>query len=170
MAGSTREALDADLGLIDLNVRSSLHLTKLLLRDMVRDGRRRLLITSSIAASAPGPNQATYAASEAFLHSFAQAIGHELRGSGVSVTSLLPGPTDTPFFRRAGIGDTKIGQAPKDDPHVVAKNTFEAMQSGRSSVVAESLGTVSRWSGARLLPDRVTAAFAARQTKPGSGR
>jgi uncharacterized protein len=137
---------------------------------MVRDGRGRLLITSSIAASAPGPCQATYAASKAFLHSFAQAIGHELRGSGVSVTSLLPGPTDTPFFRRARMGDTKIGQAPKDDPDVVAKNTFEAMQSGRSTVVAGRFGNRLQMERARLLPDRVTAAFAARQTKPGSGR
>jgi hypothetical protein len=68
------------------------------------------------------------------------------------------------------MGDTKIGQAPKDDPDVVAKNTFEAMQSGRSTVVAGRFGNRLQMERARLLPDRVTAAFAARQTKPGSGR
>jgi uncharacterized protein len=164
-------SLEADLALVDLNVRSIVHLTKLLVRDMVRNGEGKLLITASIAAAAPSPYQATYAASKAFLHSFAEAIGYELRGSGVSVTSLLPGPTDTAFFARAAMEDTKIGASTtKDDPDVVARAGFEAMQAGRASVVAGSFWNRLQMEAARHLPDRVRAAFAARQTKPGSAR
>ena len=82
-------SLDDDLRLVDLNCRSTVHLAKLVVRDMVAAGEGRLLFTSSIAAAAPSPYQATYGASKAFVHSFAEALRHELRGTGVTVTSLV---------------------------------------------------------------------------------
>ncbi len=93
--------LKDELNLINLNVVSSVHLAKRVVKDMVERGQGRILFTSSIAAIMPGPFEAVYAAFKAFIHSFAEAIRNELKEKGVSVTSLMPGPTDTNFFHRA---------------------------------------------------------------------
>ena len=156
-----------DLRVVDLNVRSTVHLAKLAARDMVAAGRGRILVTSSIAAVAPGPYHATYAASKAFVHSFAEGIRVELKGTGVTVTSLMPGPTDTEFFSRADMEDTKIGQTDlKDDPAEVAHDGFEALMAGKASVVAGSfLNRVQAEVGTHL-PDALAAPFLARLTKP----
>jgi short-subunit dehydrogenase len=87
--------LRTELELIQLNVTSAVHLAKRILPGMVERGRGRVLFTSSIAGTMPGPYEAVYAASKAFLYSFAEAIRNELENSGVTVTALLPGPTDT---------------------------------------------------------------------------
>ena len=123
--------IEDDLRLVDLNVRSLVHLAKLVLRDMVARGSGKVLVTSSVAAKAPGPYHATYAASKAFGHSFAEGIRVELKGTGVTVTSLLPGPTDTEFFDRAGIEDTRVAQGPKDDPESVAEGGIKALLAGK---------------------------------------
>jgi short-subunit dehydrogenase len=161
--------LDRDLRLVDLNCRSTVHLAKLVSRDMVRRGEGRLLFTASVAAKAPGPFHATYAASKAFVHSFAQALRVELVESGVTVTSLMPGPTDTEFFARADMEDTKIGQADKDDPDDVARDGFEALMAGKDHVVAGSAANNVQAVSGSLSPDRVAAAMTAKMTKPGSG-
>ena len=162
-----RTSLDDDLNLVDLNVRSTVHLAKLMVRPMVERGEGRLLITSSIAAVAPGPYHATYAASKAFVHSFAEGIREELKDTGVTVTSLMPGPTDTEFFSRADMGDTKIGQMDdKDDPQEVAKDGFEALMAGRSSVVAGSFSNRVQAELGTHLPDALAAPILARMTKP----
>jgi short-subunit dehydrogenase len=156
-----------DLRLVDLNVRSTVHLGKLLIRDMVGAGRGHVLITSSIAAVAPGPFHATYAASKAFVHSFAEAIREELKDTGVTVTSLMPGPTDTEFFRRADMDDTKVGQSDsKDDAQEVAHDGYEALMAGRSSVVAGSAMNRLQAELGTHLPDALAAPLMARMTKP----
>jgi uncharacterized protein len=160
--------LDDDLRLVDLNVRSTVHLAKLLVRDMVERGSGRLLFTASIAAKAPGPYHATYAASKAFVHSFAEAIGHELEDTGVTVTSLMPGPTDTEFFERAGLEDSKIGSGSKDVPDEVARDGFEAMMAGKDHVVGGSLKNNLMATTSEALPDGKAAAAMSRMTKPGS--
>jgi short-subunit dehydrogenase len=161
--------LDADLALVDLNCRSTVHLAKLLTRDMVRAGDGRLLFTASIAATSPGPYHATYAASKAFVHSFAEAIRVELAGTGVSVTSLMPGPTDTDFFERAGMLDTKLGAMDgKDDPADVARDGFEALMAGKDHVVAGALTNKLAAAAATVTPDRRAAAGMAKGTEPGS--
>lgn len=162
--------LDADLRLIDLNVRSSVHLTKLVLRDMVRRGEGRVLITASVVAATPGPFHATYAASKAFLHSFAEALHRELDDSGVTVTSLMPGPTETEFFERAGMQDTKVGSSDKDDPAEVARQGFEALMSGKDRVVAGSRMNRVQVAAGNTLPDTAAASAAAKMAKPGSGK
>lgn len=159
-------SLTAHLRLVDLNVRSLVHLAHLALRDMVANGHGRVLVTSSIAANAPGPFHSTYAASKAFGHSFAEGIRDELKDTGVTVTSLLPGPTDTAFFERAGMLDTKIGQGPKDDPDDVAADAFEALVAGRPSVVAGSLRNKVQAELGRHLPDSVAAPLMGRMAKP----
>ena len=159
--------LEDDLALVDLNVRSTVHLAKLATRAMVPAGEGRLLVTSSIAAVAPGPYQATYAASKAFVHSFAEGIRTELKGTGVTVTSLMPGPTETEFFSRAGMEDTKLGQMDdKDDPAEVARDAYDALMAGKASVVAGSFTNRIQAELGTHLPDALAAPILARLTKP----
>jgi uncharacterized protein len=159
--------LEDDLRVVDLNVRSTVHLAKLVVRDMVDAGTGRVLVTSSIAAVAPGPYHATYAASKAFVHSFAEGLRTELKDTGVTVTSLMPGPTDTEFFSRADMEDTKIGQMEgKDDPREVAEEGIDALLAGRSSVVAGSFKNRLQAEIGTHLPDALAAPILARMTKP----
>ncbi|WP_210491722.1 SDR family NAD(P)-dependent oxidoreductase [Patulibacter sp. SYSU D01012] len=161
--------LQDHLRLVDLNVRHPVHVARELLPDMVQRGAGRILFTSSIAAAAPGPYQATYAASKAFVHFFAEGIRVELQDSGVTVTALQPGPTDTAFFARAGMEDTKLAQGRKDDPAQVAREGFDAMMRGDDHVVAGAPQNTAQALGGKLLPETLTARMQARQTKPGSG-
>lgn len=160
-------SLEGDLAVVDLNVRSTVHLAKLFTRAMVAAGEGRLLITSSIAAVAPGPYHATYAASKAFVHSFAEGIRVELKGTGVTVTSLMPGPTETEFFSRADMENTQIGQMEdKDDARDVARDGYEALMAGKSSVVAGSFKNRLQAELGTHLPDALAAPILARMTKP----
>jgi uncharacterized protein len=141
-----------------------------MLPGMIARGGGGLLFTSSIAASAPGPYHATYAASKAFLLSFAEAIRYELRDTGVTVTALMPGPTDTEFFGRAGMEGTKlIEQTSKDDPAQVAREGFEALLAGKDHVVAGSMKNKAQVAAGRVMPETVKAKMQASQTEPGSG-
>ena len=152
--------------LIGVNISAPVHLAKRIVPDMVRRGSGRVLFTSSVASQLPGPYYATYAASKAFIQSFAHALRYELTGTGVTVTALLPGPTDTEFFGRADMEDTPVGSSAKDDPATVARDGFEALMAGKSQVVAGSLKNKIQTAGARLMPDQARAAIHARMTKP----
>ena len=156
-----------DLRLVDLNVRSTVHLAKLVVRDMVAAGRGRILVTSSVAAVTPGPYHATYAASKAFVHSFAEGIREELKDTGVTVTSLMPGPTETEFFSRAHMEDTPLGQSDdKDDAREVAHDGYQALMAGRASVVAGSFKNRIQAELGTHLPDALATPLMARMTKP----
>ncbi len=160
--------LGEELRLVDLNVRSTVHLAKRVSADMVARGSGRILITASIAATMPGPFESVYAASKAFDLSFAEALRNELKDTGVTVTALMPGPTDTKFFDRAGLRDTKLGQAKKDDPGDVARDGFEALMAGKDKVVAGSSKNNMQAAAARVLPDKAKAAIHRKQSEPGS--
>ena len=160
-------SLEDDLALIALNVASTVHLAKLVLSDMAARGEGRVLFTSSIVATMPGPYYATYAASKAFLQSFAEAVRHEVAGAGVTVTALMPGPTDTEFFERAGMQGSKADKGPKDDPAEVARDGFEALMAGKDHVVAGSVRNRVQAGIAKVLPETVAAALHGRQAKPG---
>lgn len=148
-----------ELRLVDLNVRSTVHLAHRVLSPMVARGAGRVLLTSSIAATMPGSHQATYNASKSFVQSFAEAVADELRGTGVTVTSLMPGPTATDFFRRAGLPDSLMGRAPKDDPATVARQGYDALMAGRTAVVGGSPLVRAQATMAGVLPDQVKAAL-----------
>jgi len=160
--------LDADMNVIDLNVRSTVHLAKLVLKDMVQRGSGRVLFTSSIAATMPGTLNAVYNASKAFVQSFAQAIRNELKDTGVTITALMPGATETNFFHRAGMDDTKIGSSEKDDPADVAKTGFEALMAGEDHVVAGSFKNKVQSTMAHVLPDTLNAEMHRKQAEPRS--
>jgi uncharacterized protein len=144
-----------ELRLIGLNVTSTVHLAKRLLVDMTARNDGRLLFTSSIASTMPGSFQAIYNASKSFVQSFAEALQEELRDTAVTITSLMPGPTDTDFFRRADMLDTRVGQGPKDDAASVAKQGYAALMAGEKRVVAASLRTKAQEAMNKVLPDPV---------------
>jgi short-subunit dehydrogenase len=156
------------LRLIDLNVRSTVHLAHGLLARMVAAGQGRVLVTSSVAAVSPGPYQSTYAASKAFVHSFAEAVRHELKDTGVTVTSLMPGPTDTDFFARAHMDEsTPLGRSDhKDDPREVARDAVDGLLKGKSSVVTGSFMNRVQAELGTHLPDALSAPILARMVKP----
>jgi short-subunit dehydrogenase len=157
-AGSFIEGdLDSDFNVIDLNVRSTVHLSKLVLQDMTARGSGKVLYTSSIVSQMPGSMHTMYNASKSFVQSFAEALHDEMRDTGVTVTSLMPGPTDTNFFRRVGMADTVVGRMPKDDPGKVAKQGYDAMMRGDQKVVASSLLSKATGLANRFLPDSVKA-------------
>jgi short-subunit dehydrogenase len=162
--------LKDELRLVDLNVRSTVHLAKYVVRDMAARGEGRILFTSSIASTMPGPYQAVYNASKSFVQSLALALRNELKGTGVTVTSLMPGPTDTEFFGRAGMLDTKVGAGSKDDPADVAREGFRAMMAGKERVISSSTSTKAQGRFSRLMPDSVKAEMHRRMAKPGSGK
>ena len=161
--------LAAELDIINLNVTSTVHLAKLVLRDMVARNQGRLLVTSSIASTMPGAFQAIYNASKSFVQSFAEALQNELKETGVTVTSLMPGPTDTGFFARGELQDTRMGQGPKDDPAQVAEQGFAAMMAGKDKVVAGSLLTKAQAAGNAVLPDKLKSQAHRKMAEPGSG-
>jgi short-subunit dehydrogenase len=162
--------LKDELRLVQLNVVSPMHLTKRLVRNMLENGGGRILYTSSIAGTMPAPFLAVYGASKAFLTSFAQAVRNELKDSNVTITVLMPGGTETEFFHRAGMEDTKIGAAEKDDPAAVARDGFEALMAGKDHVVAGSFKNKVQAAAGHALPDPMMAEMHRKQTEPGSAR
>lgn len=121
---------------IDTNITGTIYLIHKLAAEMRARGAGRILITGSIAGFMPGSFQAVYNGTKAFINSFSFALRNELKDSGVTVTCLMPGATDTEFFERAGMMDTKVGTEQKDDPAEVARNGFEAMMKGEGDVVS----------------------------------
>ncbi|MFF9853067.1 SDR family NAD(P)-dependent oxidoreductase [Streptomyces litmocidini] len=158
-----------ELEIIDLNVRSTVHLAKLVLRDMAARDEGRVLVTSSIASTVPGSFQAVYNASKSFLQSFTEALRNEFEDTGVTLTSLMPGPTETDFFHRADMDDTKIGRQDKDEPAQVARQGLDALFAGKGKIVAGSVRTRAQAAANRMLPDSLKAEAHRRMAEPGSG-
>jgi short-subunit dehydrogenase len=132
--------LDQDFGevrhVIDTNITGTIYLIQKVGNEMRARGQGRILITGSIAGFMPGSFQAVYNGTKAFIDSFSFALRNELKDTGVTVTCLMPGATETEFFERAGMMDTKVGQQEKDDPADVARDGFEAMMNGEGDVVS----------------------------------
>lgn len=158
--------LEAELRMIALNCASVVHLAKRVVPRMAARGQGRVLITASITSTAPTPYLAVYGATKAFDLSFAQALRYELKDTGVTVTALQPGATDTDFFDRADMEDTQVAQGKKDDPVEVARQGFEAMMKGKDSVIAGSLKSKLQGAANEVLPEGTKAAAQARQTRP----
>lgn len=167
-AFATDTQLEDELNIINLNVVSTVHLTKRVVKDMVARGSGRILFTSSIAALMPGTFQAVYNASKAFVQSFSEALRNELKDTGVTVTALQPGATETNFFNRADMEDTKVGASEKDDPAQVAKQGFDALMAGKDHVIGGSLKTKLQAAVAKVLPDTANAEQHRKMAEPGS--
>src|SRR3954454_7338169 len=167
--GVTGEFAETDLGkeleLIDLNVKSTVHLAKRVVQDMKSRGSGKILFTSSIASSMPAPYEAVYAASKSFVQSFAEGLRGELKDTDITVTAFMPGPTDTNFFERADAMDTKLGQGSKDDPAKVAAQGFEALMDGEEKAITGGVKTKVQGMAAKVLPDSAKAAFHEKMAK-----
>jgi short-subunit dehydrogenase len=155
---------------IDTNITGTIYLAQKVGRDMRARGQGRILFTGSIAGFMPGTFHAVYNGTKAFIDSFSFALRAELEDSGVTVTCLMPGATETEFFERADLMDTAVGQDEnKDDPADVAKAGFEAMMRGDGDVVAgwkNKLQTAI----ASVTPAGVLAEQHRKMTEPGSGK
>ncbi|RST31874.1 SDR family NAD(P)-dependent oxidoreductase [Sphingomonas ginkgonis] len=153
---------------IETNITGTLLLIQPVARAMVQRGDGKILITGSIAGHLAGSFQAVYNGSKAFVDSFAAALNNELKDTGVTVTCLKPGATETEFFHRADLDDTKVGQAKKDDPAEVAKTGWEAMKDGKESVVY-GLKNKLQVLASGVLGESQTAELHRQQAEPGSG-
>lgn len=161
--------IEKEMKLIDLNVMSTAHLAKRIIQGMVeRAEGGKILFTSSVAATAPGPYMAVYNASKAFVQSLAEALHYECKEKGIVITALMPDATDTEFFERAEMMDTKVGQMEKDDPALVAKQGFDALMEGKSHVLGGSLSHRIKNSMNDLIPEQTKAKMYAEGVKPGS--
>ena len=160
--------LDRVFDVININVTSTVHLIHHIGGPMRERGQGKILITSSIAALMPGTFQAVYNGTKAFLHSFSFALRNELKDSGVTVTALMPGPTETEFFHRADLDDTQVGQSKKDDPADVAKTGFEALLRGDGDAI-HGLKNKLQGAVAAVTPESALAQMHRGMAEPGSG-
>ncbi len=152
---------------IDTNITGTVYLLHNVGQEMRSRGQGRILITGSIAGFMPGTFQAVYNGTKAFLDSFSFALRAELKGSGVTVTCLMPGATETEFFERADMLDTKVGQSKKDDAADVAKVGFDAMMNGDGDVVSGWQNKL-RSAIANITPAGVLAEMHRSMAEPGS--
>lgn len=160
--------LQEELAMIRLNIVSVVHLAKRLIPQMVARGRGRVLITSSVAGIIPATFMAVYGGTKAFDLQFAEAIREELKDSGVTVTALQPGATETLFFARADMTDTKVGADDKDSAALVARQAYEAMMAGKDKIYAGSLKTRLQGHLAEVMPEPMKAKQHRGLAEPGS--
>ena len=126
-----------ELSIIQLNISSLVILTKLFLQDMLKKGRGRILNLSSVTSKAPGPLNSVYHGTKAFVQSFTQAIASEVKDKGITVTALLPGATDTDFFNKADMQQSKVAKEGQlSDAKKVAEDGYNALMSGSNMVVS----------------------------------
>jgi uncharacterized protein len=171
--GLGRAFLDQDPAewrhVIDTNITGTVYLVQKVARQMVSRNSGRILITGSIAGHIAGAFQAVYNGSKAFIDSFSDALGNELKDSEVTVTCLKPGATDTEFFERADLKDTRVGTRKKDDADDVARTGYEAMMKGERSVVHGVLNKL-QVGAAKVLGGGAAAAMHRMETEPGTAK
>jgi short-subunit dehydrogenase len=162
--------LDEEVNMIDLNCTGTVHLAKHVIKEMLKQGQGKILFTASIAGEMVAPREAVYAATKAFVLSFAHSVRYELRDTNITVTALQPGPTDTDFFHRAGMDDTEVGQKGKSEsqPDDVARQGIEALLAGKDHVYAASAKTKLEGMLGNLVPGAVKGAMHEKMAKPTS--
>jgi short-subunit dehydrogenase len=153
---------------IDTNITGTVYLLQKVLKPMVARNEGKVLITGSIAGFMPGSFNAVYNGTKAFVDSFADAIRNELKDSdGITITTLMPGPTETEFFDRAGMLDTKVGADEKDDPAKVAKDGWDALMAGKAHIVSGWKNKVQA-AAAHVSPAALLAEQHRKMAEPGS--
>jgi uncharacterized protein len=166
--GFLDQSIDEWRHVVDTNITGTLLLIQPVLKAMVARGEGKVLITGSIAGHVAGAFHAVYNGSKAFVDSFAAAIGNELKDTGVTITCLKPGATETEFFHRAEMDDTKVGQAKKADPADTAKTGWDAMLKGEHAVV-DGLMNKAQVLASGVMSEAMTAEMHRKQAEPGSG-
>lgn len=161
--------IEREIQMMNLNMIYLTYLSKKFLQVFNQRGDGKLLLTSSVAGEMPGPYYAVYAATKAYVQSFAEAIRFELNelGTNITVTALQPGATDTNFFARAGMENTVAGQGDKDDPQIVAEAGFEALMNGEDHVVVGMKNKLMTTAG-KIMPQTAQAKAHGQLAKPDS--
>jgi short-subunit dehydrogenase len=171
--GLGRAFIDQDVAewrrVIDTNVTGTTYLLQKVAQQMVKRNEGRILITGSIAGLMPGSFQAVYNGTKAYLDSFSYALREELRDTNITVTVLMPGPTDTEIFERADMMDTKVATQKKDDPAKVARDGWDAMMSGAGHVVSGWKNKVQA-AMSHVTPDSVLAKLHRGMAEPGTAK
>ncbi|MTH55616.1 SDR family NAD(P)-dependent oxidoreductase [Bacillus mangrovi] len=158
--------LEEELRLISINISGTVHTAKRVVQHMVPNGRGKIMVVSSIAATLPTPYETVYGPSKAFGFLFAESLREELRGTGVTVTALLPGPTDTNFHDNAGMGSSEIGSSSKNDKQLVAKQGFEALMNDIDHVIGGDEATKQEAEENKRTPETEKAARHAKRARP----
>jgi short-subunit dehydrogenase len=160
--------LDAELNMVELNCVGTVHLAKHVVQHMSHRSEGKILFTASIAGEMVAPREAVYAATKAFVLSFAHSLRYELRDTGISVTALQPGPTNTDFFHRAGMDDTEVGSKGKSEsqPDEVARQGVDALLAGDDHVYAASMKTKLEGKLANVVPGAMKGAMHEKMAKP----
>ncbi len=157
--------LEENLRILAINVTGTVHMAKRVVQHMLSNQHGRILIVSSLSATLPTPYETVYGPSKAFGFSFAESLREELRESGITVTALLPGATNTDFHLNAGMATSQIGSSTKNDKTLVAKQGFEALMNDWDHVVGGDEQTKQQAIENRTLPEPVKAARHAKQAK-----
>ncbi len=163
--------LEEELRMVSLNCTGTVQLAKYVVRHMVGQNAGKILFTASIAGEMVAPREAVYAATKAFDLSFAHSLRYELRDTGVTVTALQPGPTDTDFFHRAGMDNTQVGSEGKSEsqPDDVARQGLEALFAGKDHVYAASVKTKVEGMLANVTPGAAKGAMHEKMARPKTG-
>ena len=161
--------LDQDWGgirkVVDTNITGTIYLVHKIGRDMRAQGRGRILVTGSIAGYLAGSFQAVYNGSKAFLNLWAEGVRDELKDTGVTITVLKPGVTDTHFFETASMMDTPVGESKKDDPAAVAQTGYDALMRGDADIVYGLKNKIAS-SITNVLPDSLVAKAHRKMSEP----
>jgi short-subunit dehydrogenase len=165
--GFLDQDLEAATRVVETNISGTIWLIHKIGNEMRRRNSGRILITGSIAGFMPGSFQAVYNGSKAFLNSFSFALREELKGTDVTVTCLMPGATETDFFRRADMMDTDVGTTEKDDPAKVADDGFDAMMRGDGDIVSGVKNKLQS-AAANIMPSGVLASQHRKMAEPGT--
>lgn len=155
---------------VDTNVVGTIYLIHTVGNQMRKTGTGKILITGSIAGYMPGSFQAVYNGTKAFVDSFAAALRNEVKDQGITVTCLMPGATETEFFKRADLTDTKIGQEEKDDPAKVAQQGYDAMKKGEAGVIAGSWSNKFQVALSRIKSSEGMAESHRKEAAPGTAK
>jgi short-subunit dehydrogenase len=165
----TTTDINRELDIIQLNIGAYVTFTKLYLQEMVARKSGKILQVSSLGAEIPGPLQAVYHGTKAFITSFTEAVREEVKETGVTITILEPGVTDTDFFNKADMERAKIvAEGSKADPAKVAQDGYDALLAGKDKVVSGLMNKVQAVIG-NLLPDSTVAAQMHKQAAPVDG-
>jgi uncharacterized protein len=173
--GTGRAFLDQEVPVwrhaVDTNITGTLYLLQKVLKQMVARGDGKILVTGSIAGYIPGAFNAVYNATKAFIDNFTEALRNEIKDvEGVTLTTLMPGATDTEFFARADMLDTAVGQSEhKADPAKVARDGWEALMAGKGHIVS-GLSNKLQVAGSGIVPQSVLAEMHRSMAEPGSGK
>jgi len=155
---------------VDTNVTGTIYLLQRVLRDMATRDEGKVLVTGSIAGFIPGSFQAVYNGTKAFIDSFTEALRNELKGKeGVTLTTLLPGATETEFFDRADMGDTKVGSEEKADAAKVAKDGWTALMAGKTRITSGLMNKL-QVAASGVLPPSMLAEQHRNMAEPGTAK